>query len=385
MTMRVAFVKDPGRAVPWLAMVAPGLSSAIRGRTILVKPNVVNGIGWNDGATTDPQTVKAVIDWLRQAGAAKIVIGEGSLVGADTMTSFAATGYRGLAEDCGVDLIDLKRCPSVRVPLPTAVGPFRSVLVARPVLEAGALVNIAILKAHSQVCLTMAAKNLKGCLPDDEKKRFHRVGVHHGLVALNMVLKPCLNVIDARRADLIWELGGHPVDLDFMAAGCNAVELDGVVARLVGYEPRHVPYLRLLEEAGLGSLQPSLAGVEYRLLESAGPESLAGLARLTMGRVANYHEARMSERLPGSCILGERRCSGCTGAIICALEKLRGEGLKAPGVLCVGYQSRAVPPTAIGVGDCAARGMPLDRIVPGCPPTTYEIYSWLKGRLASHE
>ena len=50
--------------------------------------------------------------------------------------------------------------------------------------------------------MTCALKNLKGCLPDREKRRFHALGLQKPIAALGAALKPRLIVVDSICGDL---------------------------------------------------------------------------------------------------------------------------------------------------------------------------------------
>ena len=63
---------------------------------------------------------------------------------------------------------DLKKDRTRRVK--TAIG---DIEVCERALDAGLLVDLPVLKGHGQTLMTCALKNLKGCLPDREKRRFH--------------------------------------------------------------------------------------------------------------------------------------------------------------------------------------------------------------------
>ena len=48
--------------------------------------------------------------------------------------------------------------------------------VCKRAAEADFLINVPVLKAHCQTLFTCALKNLKGVIPDKEKRRYHTLG-----------------------------------------------------------------------------------------------------------------------------------------------------------------------------------------------------------------
>ena len=58
--------------------------------------------------------------------------------------------------------------------------------------------------------MTCALKNLKGCLPDREKRNFHSDGLMKPIAALGAFLKPALVIVDSICGDLNFEEGEIP-------------------------------------------------------------------------------------------------------------------------------------------------------------------------------
>ncbi|MCC8167461.1 MAG: DUF362 domain-containing protein, partial [Planctomycetes bacterium] len=141
------------------------------GADIILKPNLVVAKPAAGGATTHTEVVAGVIEFLLDAGisATNITVAEGSWVGDDTGRAFAVTGMDAFPGRYGVALFDLKKDKSV--PVDTPVGMIK---VCRKVAEAGYIINLPVMKGHCQTRMTCAIKNMKGCIPDAEKRRFHR-------------------------------------------------------------------------------------------------------------------------------------------------------------------------------------------------------------------
>ena len=62
-----------------------------------------------------------------------------------------------------------------------------------------------------QTVMTCALKNLKGCLPDREKRRFHTEELMRPIAALAAAIRPKLIIVDSICGDLNFEEGGNPV------------------------------------------------------------------------------------------------------------------------------------------------------------------------------
>ena len=127
-----------------------------------------------------------------------------------------------------------------------------------PVLQAGALVNIAKLKTHGLTVYTGAVKNLYGCVSGKEKAKMHlryQEPEQFSLMLLDLVslIKPRLSIIDTVVAmDGNGPSHGRPKPVGAILGSIDPVALDVVALSLVGVDPMVVPYLRLARELGLG-------------------------------------------------------------------------------------------------------------------------------------
>jgi len=197
------------------------------GASILVKPNV--GFYERD-AVTDPRITAAVIRSLKQVKPARIVVGESSVRGYDTEHALSVTDTRGIAEEAGAEVRDLRKDPAVSVSLPKGRA-ITSVDIFKTVHDSSYIVNIPRLKRHSATVTTICLKNMMGTLPDSEKGRFHQVNLSQCIADLNSVIRPNLVVIDATRAmTKRGPTGGTMVDLNLVIASLDPVAADAVAA-----------------------------------------------------------------------------------------------------------------------------------------------------------
>ncbi len=69
------------------------------------------------------------------------------------------------------------------------------------------LINVPVLKGHCQTKVTCALKNMKGLIPNKEKRHFHAMGLHKPIAHLNTVLRQDFIVVDNICGDLDFEDG----------------------------------------------------------------------------------------------------------------------------------------------------------------------------------
>lgn len=354
--------EEMGRAIMERMDIARDLASLKKENPrICLKPNLVVAQPAQWGATTDPGLVKGVIGYLREHGYNNMVIMESSWVGDDTGKAFELCGYRQIAAEFSLPLVDLKKDRSVAC----TVDGLKIEICAR-LLEVDYLINMPVLKAHCQTGLTCALKNLKGCVPDREKRRFHRLGLHKPIACLGKAIRPHLTVVDGIIGDLTYEGGGTPVRMDMVIAGRDPVMVDAYAAELIGYRVAEVEYIGLAECLGVGSA-------------AAGEDSIVYLNRRQAARRDEPALASREVDYLRRWILEKEACSPCYAALIFALRRLKESGqLKKLPPVCIG-QGWKERPGELGVGKCTSG---CRRHVRGCPPRAGDIVvalqSWLR-------
>lgn len=327
---------------------------------IALKPNLVLAKPASLGATTSPEIAREIIAYLAELGFQKMMIIESSWLGDSTERAYQVCGYEDIAKEFAIPLFDLKKDRTVMVKQDGL-----TIEICRKALEADFLINIPVLKAHCQTRLTCALKNLKGCIPDREKKRFHSLGLHRPIALLNKIIKTHLIIVDALRGDLTYEEGGTPVELGRIIGGYDPVLTDSYAAGLIGYQIRDIPYITIAEKANIGRLYNLNTTIQEIDQEHKPSPSIA--IPDTVKHLAQWIDAREA-------------CSPCYGGIIHALRRLQEQGKldKLPNRVCVGRGYRNGKGRGIGVGSCAAREA---ESLSGCPPRASDIIDYLNKKI----
>ena len=215
--------------------------------SVSIKPNLVVARPAYDGATTHPEVVEGIILFLKDFGVSKIKIIESSWVGDSTKRAYKNCGYEGLSREYNIPLIDLKSDSCTTL----TYGKY-SIDICSEALATDFLINVPVLKAHCQTRMTCCMKNLKGCIPDSEKRRFHSLGLHEPIAVLSKLIKTGYCVIDGICGDLSFEEGGTPVEANRIIAGRDPLLLDSYCAELIGYRPDEIEYLSYGKKIGVG-------------------------------------------------------------------------------------------------------------------------------------
>lgn len=183
-----------------------------------IKPNLVAPSEASYGGTTHPEVVEGMIEYLQERGYQNLVILEGSWVGDKTEESFEVCGYQKLSEKYQVPLADMQKDSSS---LCDCKG--MELLICDTALKLDFLINVPVLKGHCQTKLTCALKNLKGLIPNKEKRHFHTMGLHEPIAHLNAYLQQDFIVVDNICGDLDFEDGGNPVVMNRILAVTDPV------------------------------------------------------------------------------------------------------------------------------------------------------------------
>ncbi|MDO4276460.1 MAG: DUF362 domain-containing protein [Eubacteriales bacterium] len=338
------------------------LDELIRDRKtrIGIKPNLVSPTEASFGATTHPEIVAGIIEYLREKGFSNLLILEGSWVGDKTADAYEVCGYRELSDTYGVPFRDTKKdksisrdCAGMKLNLCASVD------------DLDFLINVPVLKGHCQTKITCALKNMKGLIPDPEKRRFHSMGLHDPIAHLNTGIHQDFIVVDNICGDLDFEDGGNPVVMNRILAGCDPVLVDAYVCHMMHYEIQEVPYVEKAQELGVGCADLSQADIRV-----CGEDT--GLKIPKSRKVVELKDA----------VEEVESCSACYGYLIPALEMLKEDGLfeKLDTKICIGQGFRKKS-GKLGIGHCTRN---FACHLEGCPPTENQIYNFLKEYIESH-
>lgn len=246
---------------------------------LLIKPNLVIA-GRNECATTDPQVVKAVVDFVtNNTNVDNIIIADGS--GGDTTAAFDALGYSTVFNDLPVRLHDLNKDKPewIYINDPITSRPLK-LPIAETVLNARFIISCAMPKTHDHGIATMGLKNLVGVVPgtkwkkslhggdypdtlsDDELERSIN-GFHKNLLAIFKKVRIDYSIIDGTVGmEGDGPVAGTPANAGFSLGGTDPVAVDAIGAYLMGFDPYEVGYIYMSERAGIGTADISKITVE---------------------------------------------------------------------------------------------------------------------------
>ncbi len=254
------------------------------GMRVVVKPNMLLPARPDQAIVTNPLIVRLVVDYLLDKGA-QVQVSDSPPVGS----------FRKLVRESGYDLIleglDVALKPfegSVQVDIGE---PFGKIEIARDAMEADLVINLAKLKSHAQMYLTLGVKNIFGTIVGLRKPEWHmRAGVDRVLFAKLLVqiyqaVSPGFTIVDGILA--LEGQGpaksGSPRELGLLIGGASAHAVDKTICTLLGLDPQELLTYNLARQLGFFDGEVHVNGNlhivdDYRFPElnslSMGPESL---------------------------------------------------------------------------------------------------------------
>ena len=219
---------------------------------VFIKPNIVY---WNRntvfpkwGVLTTSRVIEDVVVLLKELGIEDITIGEGIVAEINdketAIDAFEKLGYNTLKERHGIKVVNTFEHPFEKIDM----GCEFLVNFSSVALASDFIIDIPVLKTHSQAVVSFAIKNLKGLINIASRKKFHNANqekdLHFNVAQLPNSIPPILTIIDGiytlERGPAI---DGKSHRKNILVASKDILSADLVGSKLLGFEPTEVPHL----------------------------------------------------------------------------------------------------------------------------------------------
>ena len=354
--------------------------SPARGKRVLLKPNAGRVAPPGAGITTDPQVIAAAIDAFSKAGA-DVAVGESPIVGVRTQEAFDASGITSIARERDCPMIDMDARRFVKVPVPDGLA-IDFLKVCPEVLEYDLVVSVPVMKMHMHTGVTLAVKNMKGCLWRRSKVDLHMLPPVEGrdekpidiaISDMSAVLRPHLSIIDGTVGmEGLGPSAGQAKRLGVIVVSADAFAADAVACRLMGTQAEDIPHLRIGAERGYGVIDLDRMAIT--------PDSWQD-----WGSAFAPPPENLSIEFPNINILDSNSCSACQSTLFLFLRHYGNRLLdyfpSDTGVcIAIGKGHEEVPKGTLCVGNCTAMHRGHGIFIPGCPPVSSQILTAVSGK-----
>ena len=209
---------------------------------IFVKPNISHP-EYVPGVVTNPTLISELICLLRDDNK-EVIVGESNGYNYPCRVAFKKTGIETAVKKAGGTVINLSEDKVVKIKFESS--PLKELFLPKTVLEADAIVDMALMKTHEWAMYSGAIKNLFGCVPSNRRIYLHPY-LSEVFYRLYTLLKPQLTVMDARVAiEGNGPTKGKPVKMNLMLTSNCALATDVVASKIMGLNVEEISYLKYI-------------------------------------------------------------------------------------------------------------------------------------------
>ena len=219
---------------------------------VVIKPNLLLPATPERAVLTHPLIVRIVAEYALQRGAL-VQISDSQATGSfGRILKLSGIGDALKGLDC--DVRPFKKSVEVDIG-----EPFGTIEMAEEAMKADVLINLAKLKTHSQMLLTLGVKNIFGCIVGFRKPEWHmRAGIDREIFAKLLVqiyraVNPSMTIVDGILAMEGAGPGkrGKPKYVGNIIAGNDAIAVDTIICKALGMDPERLLTNKVARQMGL--------------------------------------------------------------------------------------------------------------------------------------
>lgn len=224
----------------------------VKGKKVLIKPNMLGPFEQERGVTTSPLLIEALVDYLLEQGADVTVGdnpgGQGGGVIATAKKCGIYQASKGHFENIGAScqLIDFNSRFAKQINISTAI------------LEADILIDLPRFKTHAYAGISGSIKNMFGIVVGPGKAKLHFAtpkpdDFHELLVDLYQVRVPDLIIMDGVYAmEGMGPTNGKLKQINKVLASDDGVALDATMTRMMGFDINLIRHILVAAERKIG-------------------------------------------------------------------------------------------------------------------------------------
>lgn len=237
-----------------------------KGQTVVVKPN----IGWDvtpeRAGNTNPLLVNRIIKHCFDAGAKDVYVFDHTCD--NWNRCYSNSGIERAVKDAKGKIVSGASESYYQDVSITQGKKLKKAKVHELILESDVFINVPILKHHSSADLTIGMKNLMGNVWD--RGYWHSNNLHQCIADFTSFRKPDLTVVDAyyvmKRNGPRGISKDDVVTMKSQIVSTDIVAADAAAAKLFGFEPKDIDYIRIAGEMKLGNTDLEKLSIYRKIL-----------------------------------------------------------------------------------------------------------------------
>lgn len=224
----------------------------LKNRKVWIKPNLIGKFPPQQGATTHPDFVKSVLEYVTSY-TEDVIVGDNSGLGYGINEE--------VAEITGIKKVSGKYYKNISISGKKILCRsrfFKELLVSDIVTTADIVISLPKFKTHLQTVITGGIKNMFGMIIGSLKTKIHSLAP--GIINFSEAI---VDIYQCRIPDLVIMDGiigmegdgpsnGIPRHIGKVLASFNSVDLDTVMSKMMGFAPDKIPLLNIAYKRELG-------------------------------------------------------------------------------------------------------------------------------------
>lgn len=352
-------------------------------KSVLIKPNLGFLSTKGTGIVTHCEVIRGAIRFMKEAGARPFV-GDSCIFGVNPEEAFEKSGAAAVAREEEVELVNLDEGEpvSIEIPEPFAVD---RVNISSYAARADCIVSVPVMKTHMYALASLSLKNMKGCLYQRDKMRFHHLreeerfapwhsfrNLDRAIADLSSILYADLAVIDGVVAmEGMGPILGKPKPLGLVLAAEDPIAADTAALFLMGFKGEEIPHVSLAADKRKRRVEIDDLDLDRDLF----------MALRSPFRHAVAED--ISAQYPEFALCIGETCSACEAT---AMAFLKYYGKNYAGIkkvhIVMGRKADPKEDTeerCIVLGNCAAKFREMGIFLEGCPPIPSDILKVVNG------
>ncbi len=221
----------------------------LRGKKVLLKPNMVEPHRSQPHMTTHPAMILAAAEVFRGWGAA-VTVGEGPGHVRDTEMALVESGVQDALDTGKLPFADLNYDELAFTKNAGRASALDGFYFPRAVMESDLVVTMPKIKTHHWLGVTCAMKNLYGVIPGIRygwpKNVLHYNGIPQTVFDINSSLPKTIAIVDGIHCmEGDGPIMGTMKPMGLVVVGRNPAAVDATVCRIMGVTPETIDYLQL--------------------------------------------------------------------------------------------------------------------------------------------